>query len=157
MIIPDINLLLYAYDATSPFHAKATGWWQACLSGTELVGLPQVVVFGFVRVGTNARVFQRPLTPDEATGHVRSWLQQPVVRSLESGPEHVERVFRLLEMLGTAANLVTDAQIAATAIEYGAVLHTADADFVRFEGLRWLNPLIGVGSRSLRRGGPTRR
>ena len=152
MIIPDINLLLYTYDTASPFHAKAAAWWQACLSGTEPVGLPQVVVFGFVRVGTNARVFQDPLTPAEATGHVRKWQEQPVVRLLESSPEHVERVLKLLESLGTAGNLVTDAQLAAIAIEYDAVLHTADADFVRFQNLRWLNPITGIGSKTLHRG-----
>ena len=152
MIIPDINLLLYAYDAASPFHAKAAAWWQACLSGVEPVGLPQVVVFGFVRVGTNARVFQRPLTPAEAAGHVRNWQGQPVVKLLESSPDHVERVLKLVESLGTAGNLVTDAQLAAIAIEYGAVLHTTDSDFVRFQDLRWLNPITGIGSKSLRRG-----
>lgn len=152
MIIPDINLLLYAYDSGSPFHAKAVAWWQACLSGTEPVGLPQVVVFGFVRVGTNARVFQHPLTPAEAAGHVRAWLGQPAVRLLDSRPDHVERTLTLLEAIGTAGNLVTDAQIAAMAIEHEAVLHTADADFARFQGLHWLNPLVGMGSKSLRRG-----
>jgi len=152
MIIPDINLLLYAYDAASPFHAKAVAWWQECLSGAEPVGLPQVVVFGFVRVGTNGRVFQHPLTPAEAAGHVRTWQEQPVVTLLESNPRHVERVLKLVEALGTAGNLVTDAQLAATALEYDAVLHTADADFVRFQNLRWLNPLTGISSASLRRG-----
>jgi uncharacterized protein len=116
------------------------------------VGLPQVVVFGFVRVGTNARVFRHPLTSTEAVGHVRNWLGQPVVRLLEASPEHVERVLELVESLGTAANLVTDAQIAAAAIEYDAVVHTADADFVRFQNVCWLNPITGIGSKSLRRG-----
>jgi len=155
MIIPDINLLLYAYDSTSPFHAQASAWWQTCLSGAEPVGLPPVVVFGFVRVGTNARVFQHPLTPAEAAGHIRNWLGQPVVKLLEFSPDHVERVLGLVESLGTAGNLLTDARIAAIAIENGAVLHTADADFVRFQNLRWLNPITGIGSRSLRRGRPS--
>ncbi len=122
------------------------------MSGGEPVGLPQVVVFGFVRVGTNARVFRHPLTSTEAVGHVRNWLGQPVVRLLEASPEHVERVLELVESLGTAANLVTDAQIAAAAIEYDAVVHTADADFVRFQNVCWLNPITGIGSKSLRRG-----
>jgi uncharacterized protein len=151
MIIPDVNLLLYAYDAASPFHATAAAWWQACLSGAEPVGLPQVVALGFVRVSTNVRVFEQPLTPKEAAGNVRTWLKQPVVRLLEPGPDHVAQVLQLLEALGTAGNLVTDAQIAATAIEYGAVVHTTDADFMRFPDLRWLNPLTGIGSKSLGR------
>jgi toxin-antitoxin system PIN domain toxin len=151
MIIPDINLLLYAYDSDSLFHAKAAAWWRRCLSGTELIGLPAVVAFGFVRVGTSGRAFQKPMSAGESAECVRSWLAQPMVRVVEPGPDHVGQVLKLLETLGTAGNLVTDAQIAALAIEQNAVLHTADADFQRFPGLRWLNPLTGVASGRLRR------
>ena len=156
MIVPDVNLLLYAYDATSRFHAAAAAWWRACLSGSEPVGLAPVVVFGFVRIGTSARVFEHPMTPSEAASHVRAWLAQPVVQVLEprgDHHEHLERVLTLLESLGTAGNLVTDAQIAALVLESDAVLHTTDPDFLRCAALRWLNPLTGITSRK----GPTRR
>lgn len=152
MIVPDINLLLYAYDASSPFHAKAAAWWEACLSGVEPVGLAEVVIFGFLRLSTNPRVFERSLAPAEAAGHVRAWLAQPVVRRLDSSFDNTRRVLDLLETLGTAGNLVTDAQIASLALENDAVVYTNDAHFVRFEGLRWLNPITGVGSKSLGRG-----
>jgi uncharacterized protein len=152
MILPDINLLLYAYDAASPFHTKAALWWQTVLSGTEPVGLAPVVVFGFVRIGTSSRVFRHPMTPEEASGHVRSWLAQPQAQIVAPGPSHVIDTLKLIEALGTAGNLVTDAQIAAIALEYDAVLHTADTDFLRFHGLRWVNPLTGVSSRTLRKG-----
>jgi uncharacterized protein len=141
MIIPDINLLLNAYDSESQFHSKAAAWWQDCLSGSETVGMPPVVLFGFIRIGTHPRVFQNPMTPAEISDIVRSWLDQPVVQILEGGSDHLDRVLKLLEAIGTAGNLVTDAQIAAFSIEYGAVLHTADSDFMRFPGLRWINPL----------------
>ena len=154
MIIPDINLLLYAYDAASPFHEKAAAWWRECLSGTEPVGLPRVVIFGFVRIGTNVRAVQHPMSVVEAAGHVRSWLAQPNVQVLDSGPRQVEQVLKLLESLGTAGNLVTDAQIASVALEHGAVLHTADMDFIRFPGLRWFNPITGAGSHLVRRPRP---
>ncbi len=143
MIIPDINLLLYAYDADSRFHDRAAAWWQECLSGTELVGLPSVVIFGFVRIGTNARVFDYPMTVAEAAEHVRSWLAQPVTRVLGGRPDHVAHVLDLLHTLGAAGNLVTAAQIAAIAIEEKAVVYTADADFLRFPGLKWINPVGG--------------
>jgi len=149
MIIPDVNLLLYAYDSDSAFHAKASAWWQLLLSGVEPVGLPSVVVFGFVRIATNPRVFRDPMTPAETAKHIRSWMAQPVVRILEPPVGHVEEVLELLEALGTAGNLVTDAQIASLAIEHNAILHTADADFLRFPDLRWFNPITGAGSRSL--------
>jgi uncharacterized protein len=152
VIVPDINLLLHAYDAESPFHEKAVGWWEGCLSGTEPIGLPQVVAFGFVRVGTSARAFRRPMTTAEAAGHVRSWLVQPAVQLLDGGRDHVEQVLTLLQAAGTAGNIVTDAQIAAIALAYDAILHTADTDFVRFPRLRWLNPITGIGTRSLRGG-----
>ena len=151
MIVPDINLLLYAYDSASPFHTRAAAWWQQCLSGTEPVGLAQVVVFGFVRLATNVRVFRNPMPPIEAAEHVRSWQAQPVVQILEPQVDHVAHVLKLLETLGTAGNLVTDAQLAALVLDHGAVLHTADADFLRFPKLRWFNPITGVASRSLPR------
>lgn len=150
MIIPDINLLIYAYDSGSPSHAGAAAWWQECLSGEEPVGLAPVVLFGFLRIATNPRVFEHPMTVAEAAKHVRSWLEQPVAQLLESRRDHVEQVLSLLESLGTAGNLVTDAQIAALAIEHAAILHTADSDFLRFSGLRWSNPLTGARSGRLR-------
>jgi len=151
VIIPDINLLLYACDSTSPFHAAASAWWRSCLTGTEPVGLPQVVVFGFVRLATSGRVFLQPMTPTEAAGHVRTWLEQPPVQLLEAGPDHVRQVLGLLEGLGTAGNLVTDAQLAALALDHNAVLHTNDAGFTRFQGLRWFNPLTATGGGARRR------
>lgn len=151
MIVPDVNLLLYAYDSDSPLHAKASVWWQECLSGTEPVGLPPVVVFGFLRIGTNARAFKNPMTPAEASQHVRSWLAQPVAQILESRSGHVEQVLQSLEKLGTAGNLLTDAQIAVLAVDYDATLHTNDTDFMRFAGLRWFNPLTGAASVKLRK------
>jgi toxin-antitoxin system PIN domain toxin len=150
MIIPDVNLLIYAYDAGSPFHAKASAWWQMCLSGSEAVGLAPVVLFGFVRIVTNPRVFTDPMTPAEAAAHVRSWLSQPAA-ILEPHSGHVEQVLASLETLGTAANMVTDAQIASFAIEHNAILHTADSDFLRFSRLRWYNPISGLGSSRLSR------
>ena len=151
MIIPDINVLLYACDSGSPFHARTAAWWQSCLSGTEPVGLLHVVVFGFVRIATNGRAFLHPMTPAEAAGHVRSWLEQPPVQLLDPGPDHLQHVLKLLEGLGTAGNLVSDAQMAALAMDHDAVLHTADTDFARFQGLRWFNPITTTGSAGLRR------
>jgi hypothetical protein len=78
-------------------------------------------------------------------------LEQPVVKIPESVPDHIERVLGLLVDIGTAGNLVTDAQIAAVALEHDAVVHTVDADFMRFAGLRWLNPLTGAGPTPSRR------
>jgi hypothetical protein len=120
------------------------------------VGLPAVVIFGFVRVGTSARAFDHPMTPAGAGRHVRSWLGQPVVQVLDTDAPRVERVLASLEELGVAGNLVTDAQIAAAAVEHGAVVHTADTDFMRFPDVRRLNPLTGAKGRGPGSGPRTR-
>jgi toxin-antitoxin system PIN domain toxin len=126
-------------------------WWQSCLGGTEPIGLPHVVAFGFVRIVTNPRVFLNPMTPAEAAGHVRAWLGQPPVQVIVPSHDHLHQTLELLETLGTAGNLVSDAQMAALALDHGAVLHTADTDFVRFPGLRWFNPITGTGTTNRRR------
>jgi toxin-antitoxin system PIN domain toxin len=151
MIIPDANLLLYAYDRASPFHCKAAAWWNDCLSGSESIGLPHATVFAFVRLGTHPRVFIEPLSAAEAASHVGSWLAQPCVQILHPEANHLDAVLKILESLGTAGNLVTDAQLAASALTTGAVLHTADTDFLRFQGLRWFNPITGARSQSVKR------
>ncbi len=141
MIVPDANLLLYAYDATSPFHAASASWWSACLSGSEPVGLCPSVVFSFVRIGTSRRAFAHPLTIREACEHVGTWLRQPVIQVVDLDAADVETALDLLRGAGSGGNLTSDAQLAATALRHGAVVHTADSDFARFPNVRWYNPL----------------
>lgn len=141
MILPDANLLLYAYDSDSPFHKPAAKWWSDLLSGTEPVGLCPVVLFSFLRLATHAKVFERPMTVAAATACIDAWMERPNVRVLYPGPKHWSEVCGLLNAAGTAGNLVSDAQIAALALEYGAEVHSADSDFTRFKGLAWFNPL----------------
>jgi toxin-antitoxin system PIN domain toxin len=144
VILPDANLLLYAYDAGSPFHAKSSAWWSKCLSGSEPIALCSAVIFAFIRIGTNSRAFAHPLTIQEASAHVQDWLQQPVTQLAEMEPQDVQQALALLIEAGTGGNLTTDAQIAAISLRYGAVIHTVDADYARFARVRWVNPLIGV-------------
>ena len=142
MIIPDANLLLYAYDADSPFHDAARSWWQACLSGQEAVGLTHPTLFAFLRISTNARIYANPMTLAESAKHLHSWLARRVSQVLQAPADHVHQVVALLESAGgTAGNLVTDAQIAALALSHRAVVHTADRDFLRFSEVRCRFPL----------------
>lgn len=141
MIIPDLNLLLYAYDAVSPHYAEASSWWEGCMNGSEPVGLPQVVLFGFVRIATSGRVFVSPLALAEALDCVHAWLGQSHVVEVEGGPDHVDAVLELLREAGGGGGLVTDAQTAAIALHHGATLFTNDSDFRRFPSLRTENPL----------------
>ena len=141
MIIPDINLLIHAYNVDSDVHAASKTWLEETLGATTPVGLPWVVALGYIRIITHPRIAASPLTPDVACGHVESWLAQPQVMLLHPGDRHASLLFDLLRHLGTAGNLTTDAHLAALAIEHQAELCSTDADFARFPGLRWRNPL----------------
>jgi hypothetical protein len=142
VIVPDINLIVHAHNLESRDHAAARGWWEDCLNGREPVGLAWAVLLGFIRLTTSRQVLTQPLTAQEACAHVRVWLGQPPVAVLHPGERHPEILFGLLDALGTAANLTTDAHLAALAIEHQAELHSTDADFARFSGLNWRNPLL---------------
>lgn len=141
MIVPDVNLLVYAYNTGAPAHRVARRWWEDLLSGEQAIRLPWVVSCGFVRLMTHSTVLLTPLPTGDAVAHVRSWLAQPNVEVLNPGPRHLEYLARVLDQAGTGGNLVTDAHIAAMAMEMQAEVHSNDADFARFSGLRWHNPL----------------
>jgi hypothetical protein len=141
VIVVDANLLLYAEDSLSEFHAAARTWWDQQLSGTEPVCLCWPVLIAFIRIGTNPRLHQRPLTLREATDRVQSWLEQPCVRVIQPTDLHWPIFQRLLREGKATANLVPDAHLAALTVEHNGELHSTDTDFSRFPGLRWTNPL----------------
>jgi len=142
MIVPDANLLLYAYDSTNRFHARSADWWKGCLEGAEPVGLCDVVLFGFIRISTSRLVYRDPLSIDEANNRVRSWLDRSVTDFLITQESDVLQAMLWLEEAGAGGNLTTDAQIAALARRHRATVHTADTDFGRFPDVRWLNPIL---------------
>ncbi|HEX7681912.1 MAG TPA: type II toxin-antitoxin system VapC family toxin [Thermoanaerobaculia bacterium] len=141
MIIPDINLLVYAYNVDAPDHRKACAWWENVLSASQPVALPWVVLLGFLRIMTSRRILHAPLMMEEAIGHLRSWLEQPQTRIIHPGPRHLDLVQDLAVSVGVTGDMTTDLHLAALAIEHQAELHSNDADFRRFPGLRWSNPL----------------
>ena len=141
MIVVDLNLLLYAANRDAPHHDAARTWWEGALSGDETVGLGGSVVLGFVRIATNPRILPKPLEPAQAFALVDEWLAQPNVVLIEPTERHWGIVKDLLEPLGAAGNLTTDAHLAALAIERGAKLCSTDRDFGRFPHLRWIDPL----------------
>ena len=141
MIIPDTNLLIYAYDSDSKQHDASRAWLEDCLNGEETVGLPWVVVCAFIRISTNRAAVRSAFSADEAADIVQSWLVQPVVRLISSGEDFSQHFLRLIREHGTAGNLTTDAQIAAHAIENQATVYSNDSEFDRFPGLRWRNPI----------------
>lgn len=142
MIVPDSNLILYAYNTDSPKHDAAKEWWRKLISGNEAVGLVHPVVFSFLRVSTSPRAFTKPLSLARSSELVLSWFNRKLVRLLTESPNHVSDVVKLLTAAGsTGGNLVVDAQIAALALAHKATVHTADHDFARFKGLNCHFPL----------------
>ncbi|MDE2900538.1 MAG: PIN domain-containing protein [Chloroflexota bacterium] len=141
MIIPDINLLVYAYDPEASRHNSARQWWEGLVNGSEPVGLPWAVIVGFVRLVTNASAVSHPMTPQRAIDHVEEWLSYSHIAPLDPGPQHLANFRRALALTGTGRNRVPDAHIAALALEHGAAVHSNDSDFGRFPGLRRRNPL----------------
>lgn len=141
MIVPDVNLLVYAYNEAAPFHEQARHWWEGLVNGAERVGVPWLVAAGFVRVLTHPSVRERPATSMQAVDYVEEWFRYSNVTPLNPGTEHIRLFRRALDAAGVGANLVTDAHVAALAMEHQAEVHSNDADFGRFPGLRWRNPL----------------
>ena len=144
MKIVDLNILLYAINAEAAQHQSARQWWERAVNdGDEVIGLPWVVLLGFLRLSTNPRVFPRPLTPDAAAAKVDTWLALDNVRVVREKDEHWEVLKSLLATSGAAGNLTTDAHLAALALTHDAVLVSSDTDFARFRGLRLENALRG--------------
>jgi toxin-antitoxin system PIN domain toxin len=141
VIIPDVNLLLYAVITGFPQHRRAHAWWEHAINSTTRIGLTYPAVFGFLRIATNARILAAPLPVADAITYVRDWLAQANVDLLTPSSRHLDIALELLEKLGTAGNLTTDVQLAAYAIEHNAEMHSNDTDFARFTEIRWTDPL----------------
>ena len=141
MILVDANILLYAEDSLQSRHQQARAWWDDQLSGTGVVCLCWTVLSAFIRIGTNPRVFDHPLSLEQALARVQSWLDQPCTRVVRPTERHWTVFKQVLTDGQAVANLVTDAHLAALAIEHGCELVSTDLDFARFPKLKWRNPL----------------
>jgi toxin-antitoxin system PIN domain toxin len=141
MKLIDVNILLYAVNADSPFQSAIRPWLESALEDDERIGLAWVTLVGFLRVSTHPRAFSRPLTVEVAMANVDKWLTHPNVRVVKESDEHWRILQALLKQTGTAGNLTSDAHLAALAISHSAELVSCDADFARFPRLRWRNPL----------------
>ncbi|MGI8680806.1 MAG: TA system VapC family ribonuclease toxin [Mycobacteriales bacterium] len=137
----DANLLLFAVDAHSPFHGSAAAWLTAQLNGPRRVGLPWQSLGAFLRISTHPRASERPLSPPEAWAQVQDWLAADTAWIPQPTDRHAEVLGGLVTSYQLRGNLVSDAQLAAIAIEHGLTLYSADTDFARFREVRWENPL----------------
>lgn len=136
MKVPDVNVLLNGRDQTARQHATARRWLETALSGSETVGLAWTVLLGFMRISTNPRVYDQPLSVAEALDQLDKWIELPSTALVTPTSRHRTILRDLIEASGTAANLTTDAHLAALAIEHGATLASFDGDFHRFSGLK---------------------
>ena len=136
-----VLLVIYAEDDQSDQHDAARAWWDEQLSGMEPIGLPWSVLQAFILVSTNPRASRRPLMLNEAIARIQSWLDQPCVRILQPTENHWAIFQQMLRAGRATANLVSDAHLAALAVEHNCVLHSTDRDFARFRGLKWKNPI----------------
>lgn len=141
MIVFDANLLIYAYDSGATQHVRARACVEQVFSSTDLAGVPWQSILAFLRFMTNRRLPGSRFSVGQACEIVDGWLEQPNVRVLAPGEQHWIYLRRMLLDGQTSGPLVSDAEIASLTIEYGGVLYTADRDFARFPGLRWMNPL----------------
>ena len=141
MILVDANILIHAYHPRSLLHDEARRWLEKVLSGPGLVRFAWVTLWAFLRISTNARVFEHPLSAEESAHAVNGWLARPNAGIVEPGERHWEILAGLMTSGQATGPLVMDAALAALAIEYGLTLQTTDRDFHRFPGLSFVNPL----------------
>jgi toxin-antitoxin system PIN domain toxin len=141
MTLVDANILLYAAHRTAPEHERAREWLDAQLSGTARVGLPWPSLLAFVRLATNPLVMSKPATMTAAWTQVEEWLSAEPAWVPVPGERHVQTLASYCRESWMTSRLVPDAHLAALAVEHGLRLCSSDADFARFPGLDWFNPL----------------
>jgi toxin-antitoxin system PIN domain toxin len=143
VILVDANVLVYAVNESEPRGDEARQWLDGALNGSETVGFAWIVLLAFLRLSTKLGLFPRPLTVDEALERSRAWLTQPAAVVAEPTARHLDILSDLLRATATGGNLVTDAHLAALAIEHRAVVVSYDMDFGRFPGVTWRRPAPG--------------
>jgi uncharacterized protein len=140
-VLVDANILLYSVDESSPHHDAAVSWLSSALNGARRIGIPWMSSVAFVRIATNPRATQNPLSPADAWGFVDTWLDAPATWVPGPGGGHREILSRLLIDHDVRGGLVTDAVLVALCIEHGLDIVSADSDFARFREIRWINPI----------------
>jgi toxin-antitoxin system PIN domain toxin len=140
MILPDVNVLLYAFRADAPEHAASRAWLDAVVNASAPYGMSPQVLASFVRVSTHRRIFSRPSRLEDALAFCNVLREQPTCQIIQPGPRHWEIYCDLCRKSKATGNLTQDAWFAALAIESGCEWITTDRDYTRFPNLRWRSP-----------------
>lgn len=141
MVLPDVNVLVYAHREDTEHHAACRAWLEGVVNGDEAYGISELVLSGFVRVATHPKVFTRPSPLADALGFTEQLRARPNCVPVAPGRRHWDIFRTLCADAGAKGNLVPDAYLAAMAVEAGCEWITTDRDFSRFKGLRWRSPL----------------
>ena len=141
MLLPDVNVLVYAHREDSPNHRAYREWLEAAINSDQAYGIADVVLSGFLRVVTHPRVFNPPSTMEQALAFARDVRNQPNCVIVRPGPRHWTIFEELCGAANAKGNIVPDAYLAALAIESGSEWITTDRDYSRFPGLSWRHPL----------------
>ena len=141
MTLLDANVLLAAWNSDDPNHPAVSKWLEATFARREAIGIPWLVRHAFVRIATNPRIFPRPLSLEEAFDLIQEWSNSSYVYSAEPGPHHGAILREIAVQSASHGSRLTDAILAAIAMENGATLASLDRDFRKFPGLKWIDPL----------------
>jgi toxin-antitoxin system PIN domain toxin len=140
LILPDVNVLIYAFRSDAEKHLEYKSWLESVVNGRSVYGVSPQVLSGVVRVCTHPGIFTRPSSRDETFAFCHALLEQSNATVITPGERH----WSIFEMLcgesKATGNLVQDAWFAALAIESGCEWITTDRDYARFPGLDWRSP-----------------
>lgn len=140
MILPDVNVLIYAFRKDVPQHPLCRRWLVGVVSGYARFGVSPLVLAAVVRITTDPRAFRVPSTLEEALGFCENLRERPHCQIVEPGERHWGVFKRLCVETDTRGPRVTGAWFAALAIEWGCEWLTLDRDYARFPGLKWRVP-----------------
>jgi uncharacterized protein len=139
--IIDVNLLVHAVNQSAPEHGAVLAWLEGEINTGSSIGMPWVSLLGFIRLSINPKVVTKPLTVEQALNQVSEWLSLPNVSVIAPSSGHLSRLSSCCKSVRASHNLITDAHLAALALEHNATMVSCDTDFAKFPGLRWINPL----------------
>lgn len=142
MIVPDVNLLVYAHVKDMPHHERAHKWWTQVINGEESVGLAWSVITGFIRITSTRELFSQPLSVEQACEVANSWLSNPLICQLHPSADHLSHVQRVATEIKSNGRIIPDVHLAVLAFEHGGTVYSADSDFARFGMSKWINPLV---------------